>query len=248
MPIAEILLLVGFVVFITHSLEAVTGFGCTVLAFPLVFLLMGDLERAKIVLSILAWFLALYFVITQYKKLHWKQFATILLWAGAGMPAGMLFFKMFDAGTLTTILGFFIVLSAIVELYKIFVPAVANLRLPKPFSYTFLLAGGIIHGAFAVGGPLIILYSARAIPDKSRFRATMCLLWVVLNTILIFQYLFEGKLTFPVGRDVLFLLPFLVAGIFAGEAIHKRVSEILFKKIVFISLLLVGVTMIFLNL
>jgi len=245
--IVEILLLVGFVVFITHSLEAVTGFGCTVLAFPLVILLMDDLERAKITLSILAWFLALYFVVTQFKKLQWKQFGTIFIWVGAGMPAGMLFFKMFDAGTLTKVLGIFIVLSAIVELYKIFVPAVASLRLPKPFGYTFLLAGGIIHGAFAVGGPLIVLYSARVIPDKGRFRVTMCLLWVVLNTVLIFQYLLEEKLTLPVGRDVLFLLPFLVAGIFTGEVIHKRISEMLFKKIVFISLLLVGMTMIFLN-
>ena len=48
----EILLLAGLVVFVTHTLESVTGFGCTALAFPFVILLMKDLERAKIVLSI----------------------------------------------------------------------------------------------------------------------------------------------------------------------------------------------------
>ena len=59
-----------------------------------------------------------------------------------------------------------------------------------------------------------------------------------------FQYMLEKKITPAIGYELLILLPFLIAGIFAGEAIHNRVSEILFKKIVFASLLLVGVTMI----
>ena len=63
----EILLLVGIVVFVSHTIEAVTGFGCTVLAFPFVIFLMDDLEQAKIILSILAWVLAAYFVVTKFK-------------------------------------------------------------------------------------------------------------------------------------------------------------------------------------
>jgi uncharacterized membrane protein YfcA len=244
MPIVEILFLVGLVIFITHTLEAVTGFGCTVLAFPFVIALIGDLERAKIILSILAWVLALYFVVTKFRHIQWKQFGIIVLLAGLGMPVGMLLFKSFDANTLKKVLGVFIAISATIQLYKIFVPASETRSLSKLSGFTYLLAGGIVHGAFAVGGPLIVLYTAHKIPEKGQFRATMCLLWTTLNTILIFQYFLEKKLTLSIGREILFLLPFLVAGIFAGEAIHKKVSEILFKKIVFASLLLIGVIMI----
>ncbi|MDR1370903.1 MAG: sulfite exporter TauE/SafE family protein [Dysgonamonadaceae bacterium] len=244
MPVIEILLLVGLVVFITHTLEAVTGFGCTVLAFPFVIALMGDLEIAKIVLSVLAWALALYFVITKYKQIQWNQFGIIVLLAGLGMPAGMLLFRNLDAAILKKALGVFILLSAAIQLYKSFVPATGTRSLPKWLGYMFLLSGGIVHGAFAIGGPLIVLYSSNKIPDKGQFRATMCLLWAILNTVLMVQYVLEKKLTPAIGYELLFLLPFLVAGIFAGEVIHKRVSEILFKKVVFSSLLLVGITMI----
>jgi len=242
----EILLLVGLVVFVTHTLEAVTGFGCTVLAFPFVIFLMKDLEQAKIILSILAWILAAYFVVTKFDCIHWKQFGMIILLAGLGMPIGMLIFKSLDAVILKKSLGVFIVLSAAIQLYKCFVKAtarVARTLAARIFGYIFLLAGGIVHGAFAVGGPLVVLYSAGKIPDKGQFRATMCLLWTTLNTVLMFQFMFEKKLSLNIGRDLLILIPFLIAGIFVGEAIHKKVNETLFKKIVFASLFFVGIIM-----
>lgn len=245
MLMVEILLLVGLVVFITHTLEAITGFGCTVLAFPFVILLMKDLEQAKIVLSILAWVLAAYFVVTKFKRIWWRQFGIILLLAGMGMPIGMLIFKSLDAALLNKILGVFIVLSAAVQLFKCYVPATKFHAIPQIVGYFLLFAGGVVHGAFAVGGPLIVLYSANKIPDKGQFRATMCLLWTTLNSVLIVQYFVEKKLTVEVGHDLLFLLPFLIAGIVAGEMIHNKVSETLFKKIVFISLFLVGILMVF---
>jgi hypothetical protein len=108
-----------------------------------------------------------------------------------------------------------------------------------------LFVGGIVHGAFAVGGPLVVLYSAEKIPNKSQFRSTMVLLWTVLNTVLIIQYFLEKKLTKEVGFDLLVLLPFLIGGIIVGEYIHNKVNEALFKKIVFISLFLVGIVMTF---
>lgn len=246
MSLLLMLSLVGLVVFITHTLESVTGFGCTVLAFPFVIAIMGDLERAKIVLTVLAWMLAAWFVITKFKQIHWKQFGIIVLLAGLGMPIGMLLFKSFDAMILKKILGGFIVVSATIQLVKLYMPNKVR-SLPAFFNYNFLFLGGIVHGAFAVGGPLIVLYSAKKIPDKRQFRATMCLLWATLNTVLILQYLFESKLTGKIGIDLSVLLPFLIAGIVLGEIIHNKVSEMLFKKIVFISLLVVGITMVIIS-
>ena len=244
MSVVEMLILVGLVVFITHTLEAITGFGCTVLALPFVIFLMKDLEQAKIILTIIAWLLALYFAITKFKRINWKQFGIIILFAGIGLPVGMLLFKSLDAAILKKILGYFIILSAAIQLYKIFIPQAKIGSLPDFTGYIFLLAGGIIHGAFAAGGPLVVLYSTRKITDKGQFRATMCLLWTTLNTLLIIQYFFEKKLNLETGRNLLFLLPFLVAGIITGEIIHNKVNEILFKKIVFLSLFLVGIAMI----
>ena len=53
-----IILLFGMVVLITHFLEGITGFGCTVLALPFCIMLVG-IKAAVPVLVILAWILAL---------------------------------------------------------------------------------------------------------------------------------------------------------------------------------------------
>ena len=245
MSVMEILLLVGIVVFVTHTIEAVTGFGCTVLAFPFVIFLMKDMEQAKIILAILALITAAYFVITKFRYINWKHFGIIVLFAGLGMPIGMLIYKYLDASILKKSLGAFIVITAAIQLHKSFVRK-SNVRIiPKFVGYIFLFAGGIIHGAFAVGGPLVVLYSADKITDKGQFRVTMCLLWTILNTALLFQFLFGHKLTFDIGRDLIILLPFLIAGIIAGEVIHYKVNEALFRKVVFVSLFLVGIVLCF---
>jgi uncharacterized membrane protein YfcA len=236
------LFFVGIVIFLTHALEAVTGFGCTVLAFPFVLMLSdGDMEHSKIILSILAWILAAYFAIAKSREINWKQLGIIAGLAGIGMPAGMLMFKSMDGDALMRILGIFIVSTAAIQLFKM---SFRRIRAFIP-RYLYLFFGGIVHGAFATGGPLIVLYSAHEITDKGQFRATMCLLWAMLNSILLIQYFMEKKITRAVGCELLFLLPFLILGIIAGEFAHKRVSETLFRKVVFASLLLVGIIMIF---
>ncbi|MDR0698483.1 MAG: sulfite exporter TauE/SafE family protein [Tannerella sp.] len=233
----------GIVILLTHALEAVTGFGCTVLAFPFVLMLLdGDMEHSKIILSIFAWILAAYFAIAKSREINWKQLGIIAGLAGAGMPAGMLMFKSMDGNTLMRILGIFIIFTAAIQLYKASFQQRVRTVVPR---YLYLFFGGVVHGAFATGGPLIVLYSAHKITDKGQFRATMCLLWAMLNSVLLIQYFMEKKITETVGCELLFLFPFLILGIIAGEVTHKRVSETLFKKVVFASLLLVGITMIF---
>ena len=241
-----IILLLTLVVFITHALEAITGFGCTVLAFPFMIAITGDIGYSKIVLSILAWALALYFVVTKFRHIHWRQFLIIFVMAAVGVPIGLWIFDQGEADILRKAFGLFIVLTAGVQLYRLVKPKKREGAGEKfnPVSYAYLFLGGIVHGAFATGGPLIVLYSAKKITDKGQFRTTMCLLWALLNTLLIVQYLRKGALTDDIGVSLLWLLPALVVGIVAGEYIHNKVNELLFRKLVFAMLFAVGLVMI----
>ncbi len=239
---------VGLVVLITHALEAITGFGCTVLALPFVVELIG-LEKARILLAILALILAIYISITNIKKINFKEYFIILLLSGIGMPIGIYLFNNLDAFWLKKILAVFIIIASIIQLIKIFSKKDEELASGKlNILYYFLLfAGGIVHGAFASGGPLIVLYAAKKLKDKSEFRATLCLLWTTLNSILIFSFYHANKLNASTSKDLLYLMPFLIIGIITGEIIHRKVNALLFKKIVFITLLFVGVVMVFLK-
>ena len=238
-------LLAGFVVFITHGLEAITGFGCTVMAMPFVSLLVG-LPKAKFLLAILAWVLALYFVVTKFKKIVWKEFGIILAFVGLGMPLGMSAFVLLDKVVLTKVLAVFILLTSGFQLWKRLIqkPAADAKSLPKPVYWALLFVGGIVHGAFATGGPLVVLYASKALPDKGNFRSTLTLLWATLNSVLMVQFATQGLFTAESMGELGLMAPFLIAGIIAGEIAHHRVDADVFAKIVFAMLFVTGTIMV----
>jgi len=105
-----------------------------------------------------------------------------------------------------------------------------------------LFLGGVIHGAFASGGPFIVLYASSALRDKTLFRVTLCLLWFCLNSALMIWWTMEGRWTQDsclALRALLATLPFLAIGIVIGDRLHHRASEYVFRLIVF-ALLVAG--------
>lgn len=234
------ILLVGLVVLATHALEAVTGFGCTVLALPLVTALLG-LREGVMVLTILAWVLALYIVVSKRRNLDLRRFAVIVAFVLAGLPVGMYLFRTADAQPLKRVLAVFIVLAAAAQL--LFLLKGKPWKPPRVIGYLILVAGGVVHGLFSSGGPLVVLYASAALPEKGAFRATLCLLWLTLNSIIIGSYLAAGSLTPKISLETAALLPFLVLGIFIGERLHERVQPRAFSAVVFSTLLATGVVM-----
>lgn len=235
-------LLAGLVVLSTHALEAITGFGCTVLALPFITALFG-LKSGVMSLTILAWILAVYMAITKRKDIAWRQFGIIVAFVLAGLPIGMYLFRHVDAAPLKKALAVFIILASSLQLLGLAAPKAAARRLPRPLGFLLLFCGGIVHGIFSSGGPLVVLYASEALPEKGKFRATLCLLWATLNTIIIASYLVSGSLSRQTAVQTAWMLPFLALGITAGELAHKRVRPELFKLIVFSMLLLTGIIM-----
>ena len=108
----------GVVVLITHALEAVTGFGCAVLAMPFVSALLG-VKTAVRVITILAWLLALYLAVRNYRRIDFKQYAIITGCMLAGLPVGMYLFRSQDTSVLSIILAVFIVLVSVSQLHRL---------------------------------------------------------------------------------------------------------------------------------
>ncbi|MEN6363656.1 MAG: sulfite exporter TauE/SafE family protein [Rectinema sp.] len=236
------ILLAGLVVFVTHALEAVTGFGCTVLALPFITALFG-LKEGVMTLTVLAWLLAIYIALTNRKSIDWKQFSIIAGFVLLGLPVGMYLFGSVEIGYLKKVLAVFIIVASGIQLLAIAFPGKTSRTLPKPLAYALLLLGGTVHGMFSSGGPFIVLYASKALPEKGKFRATLCLLWATLNSIIIGGYIVNSSITKETAIRTGAMLPFLVAGIFAGEFIHKKVAPDIFKILVFSMLFVTGIVM-----
>lgn len=244
------LILSGLVVFITHALEAITGFGCTVIAVPFVTALLG-LKQGIMIVTILAWILALYIVVTNLKHVKIKHTFLILALMIPTLPIGMYIFRYVNPSLFKKGLAIFIIFVSILNLYKLLMKReneneeVTTLSKKDKITSTLaLLFGGVVHGAISSGGPLVVIYATKVLKDKKDFRATLCSVWFTLNSIIIISYFFNNPgFTFTTFKNTLTQLPFLFVGIIIGEMIHNKVNARTFSIIVFALLLLTGIFM-----
>ena len=242
-----LLLLFGLIVFVTQTLEGITGFGSTVLALPFAVMVLGDIGKTVPILAMHSWLLAAWFVVASWKHIVWKEFGFIARHVFIGLPVGFLLFKNLDDTYLKILLALFMIGVGIHGLltsgFRLQVPKpeVRSLKSEALLMRFVLFLGGVVHGAFSSGGPFVVIYASRVLKDKALFRVTLCLLWLCLNTILMIGWTIDGRWTPDVRDAFVVSLPFLLAGIVFGNRLHHRVSERVFRWIVFALLLAGGV-------
>lgn len=236
------LFMVGIIVLITHTLEGITGFGCTAIAMPFVIMLVG-VTVAKPTLTILGFLLSLYIVIISFKDIIWKEFIRIAAFVGLGLPVGLWAFNKVPEAILVKFLAIFIILIAVRGIYINFTSAKASKPTKNLLLNFILFLGGCIHGAFTSGGPIVTIYATKALPQKNNFRATLCMLWVVLNGVMIIQTASKGLITPDVIKLLEITIPFLIIGGLLGNWAHHKIQDTYFSKIVFIVLLFTGLFM-----
>lgn len=234
MDISTILLL-GFLILATHFLEGLTGFGSTVLAMPFAIMLTG-INIAKPVLTIVGLLLSLYVVTISYKDILWEHYFKIIAFVALGLPVGMWLFNKLPESALKIILGIFMIVVSIRGLIIAYKESKPTKPINIPILNIFLFLGGCIHGAFSSGGPLIILYASEKLPNKSNFRATLCMLWVTLNSLIVLQSFMSHKITADVLKLSFYTLPFLALGAVLGNLAHHKIKDGSFTKIVYVVL------------
>lgn len=235
------------VVALAHTIETVTGFGATVFALA-VGSLMWPLQPLIASLVVLGWLQSAWIVARHMRCVRWRfLMARILPLAGVGLAVGRTLYGSLPTDHLETWLGVFVVGAGVVRLWREgrgeaqqglgrgWKAVLARVLIP--------LFGGVIHGLFASGGPVIVILTAIEVPDKGEFRATMSALWLLLNSGMIAWSLGSGSLSdaWPLA---LVLVPGLIGGIVFGERIHGRIEPRRFRMAVQVVLIAVGLILI----
>ena len=132
-------------------------------------------------------------------------------------------------------LGAFVVVLAVLQLAR---PAAG--ALPVAWQRVMLLVGGIAHGLFGTGGPMIVYVAKRQLGDKRTFRATLAVLWFVLNLALVANYAVLGLYTRSVAGHLGVLAVMLPPGLVLGERLHHAMDPTKFERVVWTVLLLAG--------
>ncbi|HEO69684.1 MAG TPA: sulfite exporter TauE/SafE family protein [Candidatus Hydrogenedentes bacterium] len=243
MPETSHLIAALCIILLAHTVETVTGFGCTVVAVALGAFFMR-LENWIATLVVLALVQSAWLILRGWRHIRWGVLLKrIIPCCTLGMPLGFVSFEMLASSALKHVLGGFVVVVAGAELYRLFRQEHAPRPLPEWAGAGLLAGGGFFHGLFASGGPLVVYYASRVIEGKAGFRATLSCLWLALNIGLMTTFALTGRLNDWSLVEPLVLLPALVSGIVLGEFLHGRVNELAFKKAVQVLLFLTGLSL-----
>jgi uncharacterized membrane protein YfcA len=159
-----------------------------------------------------------------------------------GLPVGIVLARAADAHTLETAFGVVVVALALPELVRAVRAAAETPRAPLPPAVRglALVIAGVVHGAFATGGPLVVWVADRAALDKGRFRATLVAVWAVFGVVLTATFAAYGQLSPATATGSAVLLVPVLLGVVAGEWLHARVPAPTFRKAVLLLLCVAG--------
>lgn len=249
MTLEFIFVLVALMQVIGFFVQGCTGFGCTIIAAAVTNGLLGT--EAGVPYGTLITLLFLYFLgIKAFREVSWKDLVRIVVLCLPGIFLGNYLFQAISPDIAKISIGAMVTLIALMNIYKSIVkPKLFGVNdinneqdstAKKIFRYSCLILGGIVHGAFNIGGPLITVYTIEAVQEKEKFRNTMNMVWVVLNTWNAFSQYRSGAFTPYMLSALLVGLPMAAIGFFLGMEFLKKINREQFLRIVYVVLLFVG--------
>jgi uncharacterized membrane protein YfcA len=236
-PTLTTLLLIVLIVSITHFLGSFAAYGSSLLAMPFFVALTGDLRFSVGVLLCLGWVQSVVILRTNFRHIDWRKLLLICGGMILGAPLGILLVDQLPRREILILLGIVLVGSGILGLFR---KSMDHGRWPSWLNLLALMGAGAVHGAFASGGSLLILYARNALSGKESFRGTLAMAWVTIDSLLLLQLGLGGHLEFRV-------LPTAAVGSLAVigvgltvEALVARFSQRAFMLLISFLLILSG--------
>ncbi|HIT79034.1 MAG TPA: sulfite exporter TauE/SafE family protein [Candidatus Faecivivens stercorigallinarum] len=179
------------------------------------------------------------------KSIRWEICLPLALLVVVGTIPGVLFLKSANVSSIKVLFGAIIVLIGAEMLWSD-----ANGSRFKQSKFLLILIGilsGILCGLYGVGA-LLGAYLGKVTNDSHSFKANICTVFVIENTLRIVLYTVWGLLTFDVLRQAVVLLPFMLIGLGSGMLSGKFLDEKIVRKLVIVMLIVSGAALVLTNL
>jgi hypothetical protein len=223
------LIIAAVIVFAAHWIGCIAAFGAAMLALPL--LLMGGwkLTAAVGLLLVVGTVQSVQMSWLTWRDTDIRGLLRILLIAGIGIPIGLASARFLPAHGLRICLGVVVIAAGTSRLIERWRKVEWNP--PGWLMQALLFSGGIIHGAFGIGGATLAIYARYALKRKETFRSTMSIAWLVLNLAVILGMALRRQ----IGHEVMLLsaeaTPLVLVATLLGNRAAARLSQQRFADI-----------------
>jgi uncharacterized membrane protein YfcA len=232
--------LVGLAVFLAVFTQSLSGFGVALVAMALLPALVG-IHVATPLVAAVALVMEAVLVLYYRQSLQVHAVWNIALAAVVGTPLGVLFLSHVDERLALTVLGVVIAGYALYALLGLKMP-----YLDKPlWAYLAGLLGGMLGGAYNTSGPPVIVYADCRRWPPNVFKGNLQGYFIIVSLAIVTSHALNGNFTFQIWQMFLWTLPFVILGIVAGLSLDHWLNPNVFRRVVLILLILMGIRLIF---
>ncbi|GAA1612061.1 sulfite exporter TauE/SafE family protein [Actinoplanes couchii] len=212
------LLGVAAVLIVAALAQAVTGFGFSLLAVPLVGLLTGPVE-AVAGTTVLAAVINLFAVVKDHGEVRRRTAATVLIAGLTGLPFGLLLLTLLPARTLTILIAV-CVLGGAVAIWR-----GVRIRSGGPAVVAAGFLSGVLTTSTGVNGPpMAAAFSAMGLTPRE-FRATLAAVFVIVGPAGVIGFVLAGQFSAGALAIALVGLPAIAIGWWAGDRLFTRLTD-----------------------
>lgn len=218
--------------------EACIGFGATVLTVSLGahLLAIDELLPAFVPVNmcVSAWLL-----VRNRHLVAWRTLAVELAPPVAiGAAAGIALFHLPHRLALHLAFAIFVVLLAALELGRL--ARAVDPVVERRAGAALYAVGGLAHGLFGSGGPMIVYVLRRTLVDKGAFRASLAVVWLTLNLALLINFASMGLFSRATAETSAWFAVAVVPGLLIGQRLHGALDARAFHRVVLVVLLAAG--------
>jgi len=205
---------------------------------PLTVFVLGVREASPLV-AIVSLVVSLLILLQDRKSIACKPLWKLGLAAVVGIPVGVLLLQHAPEEVLRLVLGGFVIGFALFGLLR------KNLERLRHRALVYMLGflGGVLGGAFNIGGPPVIAFAAIQGWSPQVFRATLQGFFLISGAVVVAGHGVAGLWAENLPCLLLWCLPFSVLAVFIGRGINKRIPHDRFRTVVYIVLILLGVSL-----
>jgi uncharacterized membrane protein YfcA len=236
-PPLTTLLLIALLVSFTHFVGSFAAYGSSLLAMPFFMALTRDLHFSVGVLLILGSVQAAVILRKNHRFIDWKRLVKVSGAMILGAPIGILLMDRLPRREILILLGIVLVSLGSLGLVR---QREIHRRWPPMANLLVLMGAGALHGAFASGGSLLILYARSELPNKQALRATLAMVWIVIDLLLLLRLVLSGHFELRVLPAAAFGSVAVVAAGLVVETLVGKFSQRAFMLLISFLLILSG--------
>jgi uncharacterized membrane protein YfcA len=232
-------MLISLIVFLAVFVQSSIGFGFALVSMPLLVGLLGIQISAPLVAVLAA--VAEVFILIRYREaLNLRVVWQLIVASIIAIPLGVLALRHLDAAIVTSALGVILIAYALYALFSPRLPELAH----RGWAYGFGFVAGLLGGAYNTPGPPVIIFgNCRGWPPDE-FKGNLQGFFLVNSLVVVAVHLFSGNYNSEVWQNFLLAIPGLILGLVAGFLLSKRINAELFRKIVLVLLIILGIRLI----